>query len=73
MDEVLFMAVAEACVRVGRLDVLSRHMEKFKAQGNSATICTRQDKSSEVHTASMGRAPTLGKAPTNKGKVITSA
>merc|ERR1719454_2401780 len=38
MDEVLFMAVAEACVRVGRLDVLSRHMEKFKAQGNSATL-----------------------------------
>jgi pentatricopeptide repeat protein len=26
MDEVLFMAVAEACVRVGRLDVLSRQM-----------------------------------------------
>jgi len=35
MDEVLFMAVAEACVRIGRLDVLSRQMEKFKRQGTS--------------------------------------
>jgi len=35
MDEVLFMAVAEACVRVGRLDVLSRQMEKFKKRTTS--------------------------------------
>merc|ERR1719359_241126 len=38
MDEVLFMAVAEACVRVGRLDVLSRHMEKFKCRGSSGAL-----------------------------------
>merc|ERR1719359_585215 len=38
MDEVLFMAVAEACVRVGRLDVLSRQMEKFKRQGSTTTL-----------------------------------
>jgi pentatricopeptide repeat protein len=38
MDEVLFMAVAEACVRIGRLDVLSRQMEKFKAQGSLGSL-----------------------------------
>jgi len=38
MDEVLFMAVAEACVRVGRLDMLSRQMEKFKVQGGSGAL-----------------------------------
>merc|ERR1719482_2116375 len=35
MDEVLFMAVAEACVRVNRLDVLTKQLERFKRQGIS--------------------------------------
>merc|ERR1719331_2586226 len=35
MDEVLFMAVAEACVRVNRLDVLSKQLERFMRQGIS--------------------------------------
>jgi len=38
MDEVLFMAVAEACVRVDRLDILSKHMEKFKQQGAAGAL-----------------------------------
>jgi len=33
MDEVLFMAVAEACVRVNRLDMLTKQLERFKLQG----------------------------------------
>jgi len=35
MDEVLFMAVAEACVRVNRLDVLTKQLERFMRQGVS--------------------------------------
>jgi len=38
MDEVLFVAVAEACVRVGRLDMLSKQMEKFQRQGGSGVL-----------------------------------
>jgi len=38
MDEVLFMAVAEACVRVDRLDILSKHLEKFKQQGATGSL-----------------------------------
>jgi pentatricopeptide repeat protein len=38
MDEVLFMTVAEACIRIGRLDMLSRQMEKFKRQGSSGSL-----------------------------------
>jgi len=33
MDEVLFMAVAEACVRVNRLDMLTKQLERFQRQG----------------------------------------
>jgi len=33
MDEVLFMAVAEACVRVNRLDILTKQLSRFTRQG----------------------------------------
>jgi pentatricopeptide repeat protein len=32
MDEVLFMAVAEACVRINRLDMLTKQLERFRRQ-----------------------------------------
>jgi len=35
MDEVLFMAVAEACVRVNRLDMLTKQLERFTHCGAS--------------------------------------
>jgi len=38
MDEVLFMAVADACVRVGRLDLLSKQMSKFSREGGSKNL-----------------------------------
>jgi pentatricopeptide repeat protein len=38
MDEVLFLAVVEACIRTGRLDLLSRQTEKFMQQEASATL-----------------------------------
>merc|ERR1719217_464377 len=38
MDEVLFLSVVEACIRTGRLDLLSRQTEKFLKQGNSSTL-----------------------------------
>jgi len=33
MDEVLFLAVVEACIRTGKLDLLSKQTEKFLNQG----------------------------------------
>jgi len=38
MDEVLFLSVVEACIRTGRLDLLSRQTEKFLNQGASASL-----------------------------------
>lgn len=38
MDEVLFLSVVEACIRTGRLDVLSKQTEKFLKQGASANL-----------------------------------
>merc|ERR1719316_2323280 len=38
MDEVLFPSVVEACIKSGRLDMLSRQTEKFLKQGASATL-----------------------------------
>jgi pentatricopeptide repeat protein len=38
MDEVLFLSVVEACIRTGRLDLLSRQTEKFMKQGASASL-----------------------------------
>jgi len=38
MDEVLFLSVVEACIRTGRLDLLSRQTEKFLKQGSSASL-----------------------------------
>merc|ERR1719174_2614179 len=38
MDEVLFLSVVEACIRTGRLDMLSRQTEKFLQQGASANL-----------------------------------
>jgi len=38
MDEVLFLSVVEACIRTGRLDLLSKQTEKFMQQGASATL-----------------------------------
>jgi len=38
MDEVLFLAVVESCIRTGRLDLLSRQTEKFLAQGAAANL-----------------------------------
>merc|ERR1719487_2454704 len=38
MDEVLFLSVVEACIRTGRLDVLSKQTEKFMKQGASASL-----------------------------------
>jgi len=38
MDEVLFLSVVEACIRTGRLDLLSRQTEKFLQQGASANL-----------------------------------
>merc|ERR1719359_926620 len=37
MDEVLFLSVVEACIRTGRLDLLSRQFDKFMKQ--SPTVC----------------------------------
>jgi pentatricopeptide repeat protein len=37
MDEVLFLAVVEACIRTGRLDVLARQFDKFLEQ--CPTVC----------------------------------
>merc|ERR1719449_483908 len=38
MDEVLFPSVVEACIRLQRLDMLSRQTEKFMKQGASASL-----------------------------------
>merc|ERR1719456_2126988 len=38
MDEVLFPSVVEACIRTGRLDMLSRQTEKFLQQGGSSSL-----------------------------------
>jgi len=38
MDEVLFPAVVEACIRTARLDMLSRQTEKFMKQGAAASL-----------------------------------
>jgi pentatricopeptide repeat protein len=38
MDEVLFLSVVEACIRTGRLDLLSKQTEKFMRQGASASL-----------------------------------
>merc|ERR1719149_419858 len=38
MDEVLFLAVVEACIRTGRLDSLSRQMGKFMKQSASVGL-----------------------------------
>jgi pentatricopeptide repeat protein len=35
MDEVLFMAVAEACVRINRLDMLNKQLERFQRQASA--------------------------------------
>jgi len=38
MDEVLFLSVVEACIRTGRLDLLSRQTEKFLSQGSAVSL-----------------------------------
>mmetsp|Transcript_74709 Transcript_74709/g.117794 ORF Transcript_74709/g.117794 Transcript_74709/m.117794 type:complete len:890 (+) Transcript_74709:66-2735(+) len=38
MDEVLFLSVVEACIRTGRLDLLSKQTEKFMRQGAAASL-----------------------------------
>merc|ERR1719352_689857 len=38
VDEVLFLAVVESCIRTGRLDLLSRQTEKFLNQGVPVTL-----------------------------------
>jgi pentatricopeptide repeat protein len=38
MDEVLFLSLVETCIRVGRLDVLSRQLQKFMRQGGAALL-----------------------------------
>jgi pentatricopeptide repeat protein len=38
MDEVLFLAVVEACIRTGRLDALSRQMGKFMKQSSASAL-----------------------------------
>jgi len=38
IDEVLFLALVEACVRTGRLDSLSRQMNRFLQQSASANL-----------------------------------
>merc|ERR1719387_1933351 len=38
MDEVLFPSVVEACIKTGRLDLLSRQTEKFMQQGGSSSL-----------------------------------
>lgn len=38
MDEILFSAIAEACIRTNRLDLLSEQLAKFAEQGNSSTL-----------------------------------
>jgi len=38
MDEVLFLSVVEACIRTGRLDLLSRQTEKFLSQDQAVTL-----------------------------------
>jgi len=38
MDEVLFLSVVEACIRTGRLDLLSKQMEKFLSQSASSSL-----------------------------------
>jgi pentatricopeptide repeat protein len=41
MDDVFFMALAEASIRVGRLDFLSQHFEKLQRQGLSGRLSTQ--------------------------------
>merc|ERR1719359_1136618 len=38
MDEVLFLSVVEACIRTGRLDLLSRQFEKFMKQNPTVQL-----------------------------------
>lgn len=38
MDEVLFSSLAEALMRIGRLDLLSKHLEKLKQQNGQTTL-----------------------------------
>jgi len=38
MDEVLFLSVVEACIRTGRLDLLSKQTERFMTQGAAASL-----------------------------------
>jgi pentatricopeptide repeat protein len=38
MDEVLFLSVVEACIRTGRLDLLSRQFEKFMKQSPTVQL-----------------------------------
>jgi pentatricopeptide repeat protein len=38
MDEVLFLSVVDACIRTGRLDLLSRQTEKFLNQSASTSL-----------------------------------
>merc|ERR1719321_1900313 len=38
MDEVLFSSVIEACIRLHRLDLLSRMMKKFEDRGHSLSL-----------------------------------
>mmetsp|Transcript_148626 Transcript_148626/g.276890 ORF Transcript_148626/g.276890 Transcript_148626/m.276890 type:complete len:856 (+) Transcript_148626:102-2669(+) len=38
MDEVLFSSLAEALIRFGRLDLLSKQLEKFKQQSGQTTL-----------------------------------
>jgi pentatricopeptide repeat protein len=39
IDEVLFLSVVEACIRTGRLDLLSRQTEKVFNQDGGSSIC----------------------------------
>jgi pentatricopeptide repeat protein len=39
IDEVLFLSVVEACIRTGRLDLLSRQTEKIFNQDGGSSIC----------------------------------
>jgi pentatricopeptide repeat protein len=38
MDEVLFLSLLEACIRTGRLDMLTKHTDKFMRQDASASL-----------------------------------
>ena len=62
MDEVLFSSVAEACIRVGRLDASAELVDLLRKEGNASTeLCTALSAA-----FSEARAPTQVNSPSRR-------